>query len=240
VRGIFTADDFLAALRPLDVHHSPTALVCVENTHNVGGGTVWPLPTLAGLSSAVKAHGLKLHMDGARLWNASAASGTPERKYAELCDSVAVCFSKSLGAPLGSALVGPADFIARGRRFRKMLGGGMRQAGIVAAGALHALKHHRSRLVEDHENAAILTRGLSEIPGIEIDVKGVETNIVRFRLPGKNADRVAARLQERGILVMTTGPDSIRVVLHLQVSREDVLRCLGILGKSMSEFETAV
>ena len=127
--GIFTAADMIAALRPIDVHHPPTTLVGVENTHNVGGGSVWPIATLTELAAAVHARKLKLHMDGARLWNAAIASGVSERAYADCCDSVAVCFSKSLSAPIGSALAGPADFIARGRRFRKMLGGGCAKPG---------------------------------------------------------------------------------------------------------------
>ena len=221
-RGIFTADDFLPALRPIDVHHSPTTLVCIENTHNVGGGSIWPLAAMADLSRAVHSRGMKFHMDGARLWNATAASGIPEKTYADLCDTVSVCFSKGLGAPIGSALAGPAELIARARRFRKMLGGGMRQAGIVAAGALYALKHHRQRMTEDHVNAAVLARGFSQIPGIEIDLNTIETNIVRFRIPGTDANSVVAKLRERGVLLFVTGPDSYRAVLHLQVSAADV------------------
>jgi threonine aldolase len=227
-QGIFTAQDFLGALRPLDIHHSPTRLVCVENTHNVGGGSVWPLATLAELSAAVRSRGLKLHMDGARLWNASVASGISERGYAEHCDSVAVCFSKGLGAPVGSALAGPAEFIDRGRRFRKMLGGGMRQAGLLAAGALYALRHHRERLAEDHANAKALAAGLSEIPGIELEASTTETNIVRFRTPERDARMVARALAERGVLVLDTGPDSIRAVTHLMISTSDIKEALRV------------
>jgi threonine aldolase len=221
-RGIFTAADMIAALRPIDIHHCPTTLVCVENTHNVGGGSVWPLSTLKELSAAVHARNLKLHMDGARLWNAAIASGVSERAYADCCDSVAVCFSKSLGAPIGSALAGPADFIARGRRFRKMLGGGMRQAGLIAAAALHALKNHRIRLAEDHANARALAEGLARCSRIEIDPRQVGTNIVRFRAPGADAQKIADALRERGVMVMVTGADSFRAVLHLQISGDDV------------------
>ena len=199
-RGIFTADDLLAALRPIDVHHPPTTLVCVENTHNVGGGSVWPLATLVELSKAVRQRGLKFHMDGARIWNAAVASGVSERTYAGLCDTVAVCFSKSLGAPIGSALAGPADLIARGRRFRKMLGGGMRQAGMLAAAALYALDHHRSRLADDHLNARALAEGLSHLPGVRIDVSSVQTNIVRFSIPGIDAAAFAEACASVGCL----------------------------------------
>jgi threonine aldolase len=234
-RGIFTAADLVAALRLIDVHHCPTTLVCVENTHNVGGGSVWPLETMAELSAAAKSRNLKLHMDGARLWNASAVSGIPESTYADLCDTVAVCFSKSLGAPIGSALAGPADLIARGRRFRKMMGGGMRQAGLLAAGALYALRHHRARLKEDHANARLLADGLAAIRGIEIDAGSVETNIVRFRIPGSNGEAVYAALRERGVLVMVTGADTFRAVLHLQVSNKDVREALGAIRNMVSE-----
>lgn len=221
-RGVFTGGDLIAALRPLDVHHPPTTLVCVENTHNVGGGSVWPLSTLTALSAAVHARELKLHMDGARLWNAAVASGVSERAYADRCDSVAVCFSKSLGAPVGSALAGSSDFIARGRRFRKMLGGGMRQAGLLAAAALYALQNNRARLAEDHVNARALADGLASCSGIEIDPRQVETNIVRFRTPRADAWAAADLLRERGVSLMATGPDSFRAVLHLQVSAADV------------------
>jgi threonine aldolase len=234
-RGIFTAGDLIAALRPLDIHHAPTRLVCVENTHNVGGGSVWPLATLAELSAAVRSRGLKLHMDGARLWNASIASGIAERAYAEHCDSVAVCFSKGLGAPVGSALAGPTEFIDRARRFRKMLGGGMRQAGLLAAGALYALRHHRERLAEDHANAKALAAGLSEIPGIDLEASEIETNIVRLRTPGRDARTVATALAERGVLVLDTGPDAIRAVTHLMIRPHDVIEALRVMVDVMRD-----
>jgi threonine aldolase len=172
-------------------------------------------------------------MDGARLWNASAASGILEREYAVLCDSVAVCFSKGLGAPVGSALAGPADFIARGRRFRKMLGGGMRQAGILAAAALHALRHHRQRLVDDHANARALAEGLSRIDGVEIDLASVETNIVRFRTPGIDANAMVEQLRMSGLLLLSAGVDGYRAVTHLQVSAADVAQALKIIATTV-------
>ena len=221
-RGIFTAADLESALRPIDVHHAPARLVWVENTHNVGGGSVWPLATLAELSAVARRHGLALHMDGARIWNAAAAAGVGEREFAGHCDSVSVCYSKGLGAPIGSALAGPADFIARGRRFRKQFGGGMRQAGVIAAAALYALRHDRQRLVEDHANATRLAEGLARVPGARLEGERVETNIVRFRIPGADAKAVAARLRERGVAIMVTGSDTFRAVTHLMVSEGDV------------------
>jgi threonine aldolase len=155
VRGIFTAADLEAVLRPADQHFAPTRLVCLENTHNRGGGKIWPQELVREIGTLTRERGIRLHLDGARLWNAAVARGISERELAAEFDSVAVCFSKGLGAPVGSALCGSREFIQRARRFRKMFGGGMRQAGIIAAGALHALEHHRGRLAEDHANARV-------------------------------------------------------------------------------------
>ncbi|MBM4017824.1 MAG: low-specificity L-threonine aldolase [Planctomycetes bacterium] len=221
-RGLFTAEQVRAALRPRNYHFPPTRLVCVENTHNRGGGTVWPLAQVEQVAAAAREAGLALHMDGARLWNASAASGVPERQYARHFDSVSVCFSKGLGAPVGSALAGTAAFIERARRFRKMFGGGMRQAGIIAAGALYALEHHRARLAEDHANARRLAEGIAAMPGIDLDPATVETNIVIFRVTSMPAADLAARLKAAGVLVLASGPDAIRAVTHLDVSREQI------------------
>ena len=168
-RGVFSGAEVEAALRPGDVHFAPTRLVCVENTHNRGGGKVWSLAEVLDVTGVARGHGLALHLDGARLWNASAASGVAERDYAAPFDTVNVCFSKGLGAPVGSALAGTRELIARARRFRKQFGGGMRQAGIIAAGALHALEHHRARLAEDHENARRLAGALADLPAVRVD-----------------------------------------------------------------------
>jgi len=232
--GIFTADDLAAALRPADLHHARSRLVCVENTHNFGGGTVWPLETLTRLAHAAHEHGLAVHMDGARLWNAAAASGIPEADLAAACDTVAVCFSKGLGAPVGSALAGNADLISRARHFRKMLGGGMRQAGIIAAGALYALRHHRQRLAEDHANARALAGGLAEIKGLELMGAEVTTNIIRFRSPGREAANVARELCKRGVRLMPTGRDSYRAVTHLMVSRQDVQTAVDAMAEAVA------
>ena len=232
-RGIFAAADLLAALRPPDVHHCPTRLVCVENSHNEGSGSTWPLATLAELSEAARSCGLAMHMDGARLWNASAASGIAESKFAAHCDTISVCYSKGLGAPVGSALVGSKELISRARRFRKMWGGGMRQAGIVAAGALYALRNNRQRMPEDHIHARKLADGLAAMSGVEI-AGPIETNIVRFRMSGKNAAVVAAALKERGVLVFDTGPHSIRAVTHLEISGSDIDRALVAFRQALS------
>ena len=233
VRGIFTGADVRAALRPKDYHFPPSKLVCVENTHNRGGGSIWPIERIAEVAAVAREAGVKTHLDGARLWNASVATGIPERRYADYFDSVSVCFSKGLGAPVGSALAGTPEFIDRARRFRKMFGGGMRQAGIIAAGALYALEHHRQRLAEDHANARLLAEGIGRLPGIELNVETVQTNIVIFRVTSTPAAELAAKLHRAGVQVLTTGPDSIRAVTSLEVNRQDVQKAVGIFQEVM-------
>ncbi|MBM3883723.1 MAG: low-specificity L-threonine aldolase [Verrucomicrobia bacterium] len=233
-RGLFSGADLAAVLRPPDAHFAPTRLVCLENTHNRGGGKVWPLDRLNDVAAVARHHGLALHLDGARLWNASVATGIPEREYAALFDSVTVCFSKGLGAPVGSALAGSADLIARARRFRKQFGGGMRQAGIIAAGALYALEHHRARLAEDHANAQALATGLARLPGIELDPASVETNMVLCRVRGVPARDLAARLDAVGVRVLSTGPETIRAVTSLEVGAEAIKAAVQIVERELA------
>jgi threonine aldolase len=232
-RGIFTGADIEAALRPADQHFPRTRLVCLENTHNRGGGKIWPIREVQEVAASAKRHGLFLHLDGARLWNASVATGIPEREYAAHFDTVSVCFSKGLGAPVGSALAGPRDLMERLRRFRKMFGGGMRQAGIIAAGALFALRHHRARLAEDHGNARILATGLASIPGLELDPAETETNMVRFRVRSLSAQQLVERLRAQGVLVLAVGPDTIRAVTNLMVSAEDIRTAVATISEAM-------
>jgi threonine aldolase len=234
-RGVFTAADIEAVLRPPNPHFAPTKLVCIENTHNRGGGSIWPIARIAEVAAVARQHGLRLHLDGARLWNASVATGIPECEYAAHFDSVNVCFSKGLGAPVGSALAATREFIQRARRFRKQFGGGMRQAGIIAAGALYALEHHRTRLAEDHTNAQILARGLAQLPGVELDVSTVETNIVRFRVTTIPATLLVQRLNEAGIRVLATGPDTIRAVTNLNVTSEQIAVAVECFGRVLSQ-----
>ena len=234
-RGIFTAADLKRFLRPQNIHHPRSKLVCVENTHNRGGGSVWPLETIAELAAAAREAGLKMHLDGARLWNASVATGIPEKAYAAHFDSLSVCFSKGLGAPVGSALAGGAEFIQRARRFRKILGGGMRQAGIIAAGALYALDHHRARLAEDHANARALAQGLAALPGIDLDPAEVETNILVIRLRNVPAVQMAERLKALGVLVLPTGADTVRAVTCLEVTAGDMPKAVEIFRKALAQ-----
>ena len=218
-------------LRPADQHFAPTKLVCIENTHNRGGGSVWPLQRIHEVAEVSRARGLRLHLDGARLWNAAVATGIPERDYAAHFDSVSVCFSKGLGAPIGSALCGTREFIQRARRFRKMYGGGMRQAGILAAGALHALEHHRARLAEDHANARALAEGLSRLPGLELDPAPAQTNIVLMHVTKLPAATLVGALDQAGVRVLATGPDAIRAVTNLMVSSQQIDAALEIFGR---------
>ena len=220
--GVFTAMDLEQVLRPADVHFPRTKLVCLENTHNRGGGRIYPLSEIRAISKVCQQHGLKLHLDGARLWNACIAQNISEVDYVEAFDSVSVCFSKGLGAPVGSALAGSKVFIERARRFRKMLGGGMRQAGMMAAGALYGLKHHRAHLKEDHFNAQTLAQGLQSIAGIEIDPKTVETNIVLFQTRVLPAQVLAERLKLKGVYVLPVGPNTIRAVTNLMVNEQQI------------------
>jgi threonine aldolase len=221
-RGIFTGTDLEAALRPTDPHFPQTRLVCVENTHNRGGGKIWSVEQIRDVATAARRHKLKLHLDGARLWNASVASGITEREYSGFFDSVSVCFSKGLGAPVGSVLAGSKDLIQRARRFRKMMGGGMRQAGVIAAGALFAMRNHRARLSKDHANARLLAEGLTAIKSLEIDPVEVETNMVRFRVKVMPAEQLVEQLKDRGVLVLAVGRDTIRAVTNLMVSSQDM------------------
>jgi threonine aldolase len=234
-RGIFTGAELEGVLRHADVHYPRTKLVCVENTHNRGGGTIWTREELADVESVARERDLKMHLDGARLWNASVASGVSEAEYASYFDTVSVCFSKGMGAPIGSVLVGEKDLIADARRFRKMLGGGMRQVGIIAAGALYALEHHRDRLADDHANAQHLAVGLAGIKGITIDPTSVETNLVFFNVDDAGrTEALIAALAADGIAMLSTGPGRIRAVLNLGVSRADVDEILLAINKFLN------
>ncbi|HLH54220.1 MAG TPA: low-specificity L-threonine aldolase [Verrucomicrobiae bacterium] len=233
-RGIFSPEAIEAVIRPVDPHFPRTRMVCLENTHNRGGGKIWSVDQVKEVAVAARKHELLVHLDGARLWNACVAAGVGERDYAAPCDTISVCFSKGLGAPVGSALVGSAVVIERARRFRKMLGGGMRQAGIIAAGALYALRHHRARLAEDHSNARLLATGLAEINGLELDPRDVESNMVRFRVRTISAQLLVNRLKEHGVLVLPVSADTIRAVTNLMVTSDDMRRAVKIVASVLN------
>jgi len=215
-RGIFGAPAVEAALRAENDHYPRTRAVAIENTHNRGGGAVWPLPAVKALAEVAARRGLSLHMDGARLMNAVVASGQSARDYAAGCTTVSLCLSKGLGAPAGSLLAGPRDLVREARRLRKRLGGGMRQAGILAAAGLHALDHNLERLSEDHESARLLARRLSEVPGAEIPFPA-ETNLVFAAFRGRVATDLVARFRAAGVLCNPEGsrPELLRFVTHL-------------------------
>lgn len=221
-RGLVEADVLRGAIRPSNVHYPPASLLVMENTHNRAGGRVLPLAGFRGTARAAREAGLKVHLDGARLWNAAVQSGIPEAVWASECDSVNVCLSKGLGAPIGSLVCGDRDFVRRARFVRKRLGGGMRQVGIIAAAGLYAVEHHRSRLADDHRRARALAEGLQEIPEIEIDPADVETNILRIGVRIGAAERWCEEIAKHGVWVVPFGAGAVRAVLHLDVNDDGV------------------
>jgi threonine aldolase len=218
--GLYTAEELERVVQPPGIMYPRTVLAVVENTHNRAGGRVFPHAEVLRIARAARRRGIALHLDGARLWNAAIATGQRESDLAAPFDTVSVCFSKGLGAPIGSALCATRALVDEARRFRKMLGGGMRQAGIIAAAGLYALEHHRTRLVEDHLAARSIAERLATAKGASVDVAAVETNIVNVRLLEAKADAVVAEARRRGVLVNATGPDRLRVVTHLDVPRD--------------------
>lgn len=225
--GLLSTEAVAGALRPDDVHCPPTALVILEDTANRGGGTVYPLDLLDAHGALARRLGLRLHLDGARIFNAVVAQGLPLDRLAAPVDSLCFCLSKGLGAPVGSLLCGPADFIRRARRVRKLLGGGMRQAGYLAAAGLHALTHHVDRLAEDHRRARALAAGLQ---ALGLEVAAPPTNMVYVGLPEAlplDAAALARALEERGVRCLPTGPRRLRLVTHLDVDDAGVAAALA-------------
>lgn len=232
--GLFTRAQFEAAVKPRGLPvFPPTTLVEIENTHNRGGGLVFPQDEVIRICAAARSRGVASFLDGARLWNAAAASGLAESELAAPFDLVAVAFSKGLGAPGGSLLAGERDLIAAANRHRRMLGGAMRQTGIYAAAALHGIEHHRARLADDHAHARRLAAVLAGCPAVQLDLATVQTNIVVFRLaPGAvDAATLVARARERGVLINAFAERTARAVTHLDVSGEQVVRAAGILSE---------
>jgi threonine aldolase len=226
--GILDPSQVKDSINPPSSNFARTRLVIIENTSNRGGGTIYPAATTHAIAELARAHQLALHIDGARLWNAHIATGTPLRELAARADSLSVCLSKGLGAPIGSVVVGTKDFITRVHRFRKMYGGGMRQVGILAAAGLYALDHNLERLREDHQNLQLLASGLGAIPGLSCAPERFPTNIayVAVTRVGQDAPAAAARLKAAGVLVHATSPREFRVVTHLDVDRAAVLEAV--------------
>lgn len=227
--GVFTPEDVVAALPPHDHHYAPVTAVAVENTHNGAGGRVWPFEQLRAVVDIARERGLRLHLDGARLWNAAVASGIEAQRWCEGFDTVSFCLSKGLGAPVGSLVCGSRDVIERVHRIRKMLGGGMRQAGVLAAAGLYALEHHVERLADDHRHARRLADGLRAL-GLSVAATP-ETNIVLFG--GTDIGRLWAALQTRQVLINPVDRQTLRAVTHLDVTAEDIDDVLGRVGEAL-------
>ena len=234
--GLFDADAMEERIQGTMYWVPRTSLVCVENTHNRAGGRIFPQADVIAIAARARTHGLALHLDGARLWNASAATGLSPRELAAPFDTVSVCFSKGLGAPVGSALCASRENVERARRLRKRWGGGMRQSGILACAALHALRNHRSRIGDDNAAAKVFAGRIARAKGACVDVASVETNIVNVDLEaGTTAAAVSSAAKGLGLLVNPSGPFRIRVVTHLDVSRADIDRAADLLAQALQE-----
>ena len=225
-RGIFTGAQVRAAVRPDDPHYPRTRLVCAENTHNAGGGTVWTAEELEDVAQAAREHGLLMHLDGARILNAAAAAGRAARAVVAPFDSVTLCLSKGLGCPVGAILAGSRDFIEAAWRPKHLLGGAMRQSGVLAAAGLYALEHNLGHLPEDHANARRLAEGLAEIPRVRIDATRVQSNLVFFSVDGLTGPEARAQMEKRGVR-LSGSYGTLRAVTHLDVSGADVERAIG-------------
>jgi len=229
--GILDPDEVKAAIRPTDHHFAQTRLIALENTSNRWGGTIYPLQEIKKIRKIARQHRLKMHMDGARLWNAAIATGTTLKDYAAAFNSVSLCFSKGLGAPVGSVLAGKKTFIDRAHYYRKMYGGGMRQAGILAAAALYAMKNNFSRLAEDHRRTKVLAEAINQISGLVVNLQTVQTNIVIIdtSLCPKKAPEIVAKLATNGIKMLAFSPTRIRAVVHLHITDADIERTIAVM-----------
>jgi threonine aldolase len=233
--GVMAPSQIEAALRPRDDFHQPiTAAVSFEDTHNRHGGVVWPLEDLRAAAAAARSHGLRVHLDGARIFNASVAAGTDVADIAACGDTVTFCLSKGLACPAGSVFCGSAESVNEARRWRKRLGGGMRQAGVIAATGLIALRTMVDRLAEDHANARTLAEGLSELPGVRCDLSRVHTNLVFFDLERMTGADFEAECAKRGLLGGATGPHRVRLVTHYGITADDIQSTLKICEEVLS------
>ena len=230
----YTADDLRAFIRPVTIDDPERSLVCVENTHNGAGGVVIPIDELRAIQDVAREHGLPVHLDGARLWNASVASGSTLQEFASTADTVMVSYSKGLGAPVGAALAGTTKQMERAHRIRKRLGGGMRQSGIIAAGALYGLENNLARLTDDHAAAREFASIVDGAGGAR--VVRPDTNIVMIDLPGAHADDVVERLAKRGVFVLAWTTTRVRAVTHLDASIESVRRAAGVMREVLASF----
>ncbi|MBN2356270.1 low-specificity L-threonine aldolase [candidate division KSB1 bacterium] len=237
VRGVITTEQIDAAIRPPDHHFPRSQLVVIENTHNRAGGAIFPLEEIKKIRALTRERHLKVHLDGARIWNAHIATGIPLQEYGRHFDSITVCLSKGLGAPVGSVLAGSRAFIDRAHRFRKIWGGGMRQAGIIAAAGLYAIEHHLARLAEDHARAQKLAQCLSSHPKVRVDMQATQTNIViaDFHETGLKAPDIVVTMKEHGLYCIAFSPTKLRMVTHLDLKDEDIDRAVQIIDKVLQE-----
>lgn len=227
--GTFTVQEMEAAIYPASAYHMPrTRLVAIENTHNRAGGAVWPQGQAEAICARARELGLGTHLDGARVWNAAVHAGRPPAELAAPFDTVSACFSKGLGAPVGSVLAGDESAILEARRIRKMMGGAMRQVGVLCAAALYALDHNLPRLAEDHDNARRLAAGIAAVEGLAVDLASVQTNIVNFQVA--SAAAFVERAREAGLLLNAMAPHVVRAVVHLDVDRQAIDRAIEIVA----------
>jgi len=233
--GVMPGQTVQEIIRPDDIHAPVSRIVCLENTHNRGGGLVIPLDRMIAVADIAHENGLVVHLDGARIWNAAAASGISLAEYARCADSVMCCLSKALGAPIGSMIIGTKDFIARARRTRKMFGGGMRQVGIIAAAGLYALDHNLPRIAEDHEKAALFAAKIRDIAGLRL-IAEPQTNIIVFDIAntGKSVNDILVSMREAGVLLVPFGGARIRAVAHLDVTSKDMLDAAETLARVLA------
>jgi threonine aldolase len=229
-RGMFTAAQVEEAIRPDSPHYPRSRIVEIENTHNMGGGSIWPLAQLQAVCAMAHRYGLVTHLDGARLLNAVVATGISAATYAEPFDSAWIDLSKGLGCPVGAVLAGSAAFIKEARRLKHLFGGAMRQAGIIAAAGVYALEHHVARLAEDHAHARRLAQALAELPQVSLNPADVETNIVIFEVgsTGRTAKAIGEQLEKEGVRVSVMGRTKLRAVTHLDISRQDIERAIEV------------
>jgi len=234
--GVMDPRDVEAAIRPKSLHFAETTLVCIENTHNRAGGTVITPAQIEAISKVVKEHGLRLYMDGARIFNAAVALKVDVRDFTRHVDNLMFCLSKGLSCPIGSVIVGSEEFIERAEKVRKILGGGMRQAGIIAAAGIIALEKMIDRLEEDHRNARLLAEGLAKIEGIDVNMKTVQTNMVMLDVKGSvGAETFVNKLREQGVLALNLSKTRVRMVTHRGIEKEDIHKALSIIEKVAKE-----
>jgi threonine aldolase len=234
--GILSWDEVRRQIRPLSPYSAPTGLIALENTHNMHGGTVYPMRTVQEICEGAHQRGLRVHLDGARIFNAAAALGMPVSEIAAPADTVMFCLSKGLGAPAGSVLAGPAALIAKGRLYRKRLGGGMRQVGVLAAACLIAMEDSPRKLAGDHSNARFLAEGLARLPGVRIDPQMVQTNIVVFDVSGTGRPpaELSAELKQRGVMINAINERQLRAVTHYDVTRADCAQALEAVAAAIA------